>query len=433
MKSVMQTVLILSIAAFGASVPVEGQEDLRGQLPHSMHLPMDERPVITVGRQNADIIGNDNRALQAAVDYIASLGGGTVEIGAGTYVMNDSLHVRSGVTVRGQGERTILRKAAGVKTKLLADGDYGQEQITLADPTGFDIGDGVAVSDDSSGGFHTVVGTIIGRKGNIFAISKPLNADCMVHRNAWAATIFPVISVYHTEGVTIEDLTIDGNRDENPSLNGCRGAGIFLYRGFGTTIRNCVIRRYNGDGISFQQSNDVKVIGCISEENAVLGLHPGSGSQRPVIRDCRSARNGADGLFLCWRVQFGLFENNLLQDNERHGISIGHKDSDNVFQNNVIEGNLKHGVYFRNESEPMAGHRNRLEDNRIVNNGRDASGVGIFIDGETNETVLIDNVIGNTGGKQIQTIPIRIGEKAGPVVMEGNDLEGEVQDHRKSQ
>jgi len=253
----------------------------------------------------------------------------------------------------------------------------------------------------------------------------------MVHRDAWAATIYPVVSVYHTEGVTIENLTIDGNRDNNPSLNGCRGAGIFLYRAFGTTIRNCTIRRYNGDGISFQQSNDVKVIGCVCKENAVLGLHPGSGSQRPVIRDCRSERNGGDGLFLCWRVQYGLFENNVLRNNERHGISIGHKDSDNLFRNNDVDGNLKHGVYFRNESEHMAGHRNRFENNRIVNNGREADGVGIFIDGETDGTIFVNNTIGNTDGKEIQKVPIRIGEKAGRVILEGNEIEGDVQDTRR--
>ena len=32
---------------------------------------------ITVGLENADIVGSDNRALQAAVDYVGNLGGGT--------------------------------------------------------------------------------------------------------------------------------------------------------------------------------------------------------------------------------------------------------------------------------------------------------------------------------------------------------------------
>ena len=47
-------------------------------------------------------------------------------------------------------------------------------------------------------------------------------------------------------------------------------------------IRNCFVRDYNGDGISFQQSNDVEVDGCVVDRCAGFGLHPGSGSQRPV-------------------------------------------------------------------------------------------------------------------------------------------------------
>lgn len=63
------------------------------QLPRAMHSEMSERPTIAVGRSGADIVGADNRALQAAVDYVANLGGGTVEVGEGEYLMRDSLHL----------------------------------------------------------------------------------------------------------------------------------------------------------------------------------------------------------------------------------------------------------------------------------------------------------------------------------------------------
>ena len=42
----------------------------------------DERLTITVGPKEADIVGTSHKALQAAVNYVASLGGGTVTIGA---------------------------------------------------------------------------------------------------------------------------------------------------------------------------------------------------------------------------------------------------------------------------------------------------------------------------------------------------------------
>src|SRR6185503_1846782 len=150
------------------------------QLPRAMHSQMKERPTIRVGLSDADITGNDNRALQAAIDYIAGLGGGTVEIGPGEFIMRDSLHLRSFVTVRGTPEKTILRKAKGTVSPLGVDGDYGEEQITVTSTDGFKVGDGVAIWDKQSGGFHTTVARITGQSGNRFSISKPLNADCMV-------------------------------------------------------------------------------------------------------------------------------------------------------------------------------------------------------------------------------------------------------------
>ena len=44
-----------------------------------------QRLTITVGPEKADIVGTNQRALQAAVDYVARFGGGTVKILAGTY------------------------------------------------------------------------------------------------------------------------------------------------------------------------------------------------------------------------------------------------------------------------------------------------------------------------------------------------------------
>ena len=98
---------------------------------------------VTVGVRDADIIGCDNRALQAAVDYVANLGGGLVQIGPGEYRMRDSLHLRSRVTVRGAGPETVLKKDRESHAALAADGDFGEAAITVADATGFEIGRGV--------------------------------------------------------------------------------------------------------------------------------------------------------------------------------------------------------------------------------------------------------------------------------------------------
>jgi parallel beta-helix repeat protein len=396
-----------------------------GQVPRAMHIPMEERILVRVGVSEGDMVGRDNRVLQGAVDYVASLGGGVVEVGAGEYLMRDSLHLRPNVTVRGVAGRSVLRKAHSVAAPLVLDGDYGEEQFTVAEDSGFKVGDGVAIWDRNSGGFHTTVGRITGRSGNAFAISMPLNADCMVQNGAQAATVFPVVSGYFADGARVERLTIEGDRTHNVPLNGCRGAGIFFFRSHGAVVADCVIRNYNGDGISFQQSNDVTVQDCVSEQNAGLGLHPGSGSQRPVVRSCIARGNGEDGLFLCWRVKNGVFEENTLEDNGRFGISIGHKDTDNLLRKNRVLNNGQDGIFFRDESAGMAGHRNRVEENVIENNGAKGPAAGIRVRGETRDLVLKDNVIRDTRpqAERKQLTGIRLEEKVGPVELQNNKVE----------
>ena len=77
---------------------------------------------VTVGVRDADIIGSDNRALQAAVDYVGNLGGGLVEIGPGEYLMRDSLHVPQSRHGAGLGRKD--RAQEGPRASLTAGGRW---------------------------------------------------------------------------------------------------------------------------------------------------------------------------------------------------------------------------------------------------------------------------------------------------------------------
>ena len=273
-----------------------------------------------------------------------------------------------------------------------------------------------------------VCATILNSRSNYFTLSRHMNADILMGDGGFAATVFPVISGYNLEDARVEHLSVDGNRAENPTkVDGCRTAGIFLYRGDHCVISNCFVRDYNGDGISFQQSNDVELEGCVAERCAGFGLHPGSGSQRPSVRNCRATANGDDGFFFCWRVCGGVAEGNWLEDNGGHGMSIGHKDSDNFIRRNTIIGNKQGGVYWRAETEPMAAHCVTFESNTV----RDNEGWGLFVDGVTHGTVIRSNIVEDTGSGR-QKIGIRIGKKAGAVQLQSNTVKAatELQDER---
>jgi hypothetical protein len=76
----------------------------------------------------------------------------------------------------------------------------------------------------------------------------------------------------------------------------------------------------------------------------------------------------------------------------------------------------------------MAGHRNRLENNLIEDNGRNQEVAGIRIRGETRDVVLKNNQIRDTrpAESQRQTTGIRLEQRVGCVNLEGNTIEGKI-------
>src|SRR5262249_17658015 len=336
----------------------------------------EERPVLRVGIDDGDIRGNDNRTIQSAIDYVANLGGGTVHVGPGRYTLRNAVTLRDHVRLVGTAGKTVLAPVDGVKTTLAADGDANQRAITLKDPSGFRVGDRVLVGDDHyNSGFDLTSVVLTAKVGPAtFRLAEPLRADYMVHLHARVELTFPAVGGWNISDAAVEGITVEGNRGRTACAksDGCRNAGIFLFECSDVAIRRCTVRDYHCDGISFQVSRGVTVEDCVAENNSGLGLHPGSGSQKPVVRGCRSEGNGGDGLFVCWRVQHGRFEDNELRGNGGVGISIGHKDSDNLFRSNRVTANQGVGLLFRNEAEAMGAHRNVFEKNVFLDNGMSA-------------------------------------------------------------
>jgi nitrous oxidase accessory protein NosD len=187
-------------------------------------------------------------------------------------------------------------------------------------------------------------------------------------------------------------------------------------------MRNVIARNYNGDGISWQVCHDVVVEDCNSHDHTGLGLHPGSGSQRSIIR--RNHMSGNDqGLFFCWGVKWALAEKNTIESNRRYGISIGHHDTDNVVRDNDVRGSGEVGILFRNErTAAFQGNRNRIENNRIEEVTRN-DGVGIDVQGQTQAVAIIGNQIRETREPK-QRVGIRIGADAGEITLEANRIDG---------
>lgn len=342
---------------------------------------------VTVGYENADFTGNSNIALQAAVDYVAGLGGGIVNILDGIYLMQDSLHLRSYVQVRGQKDRTILKKAPSVSSPVDGYMGYGHYDVSVKEPEKFKPGMGVYIHDDRGGGFYTTVATINRIDSNILRITGMLNSDINIKNNAVVDSVFPVISGYHLTGTSIEDLVIDGNKAENVHINGCRGGGVFLYQAHDVNIKNVKVHDFNGEGISFQQCRNTIVEDCECLDNEGNGLHPGSGSIGTVMRNVVCKGNGLDGLYYCLRVSFSLCEGCAFVDNMRNGISIGHRDEEAIIRSNKIGNNDKYGIYVRSDVLNRSGHRTIIEKNTFLENKLGE----IFIDSFVKDFYVLNN------------------------------------------
>ena len=391
----------------------------------SLHEPdWKQRLTITVGQKKADLVGTGDKVIQAAVDYMARMGGGTVRILPGTYRMRNAVYLRSGVHILGSGADSILKKEPSTTTKLAENSDWYDQEITMVDAKGFEVGDGICLKtrNPHNQGTDTIKRTLIARSGNRFKLDRAPRKNFWLAGEPTVSTLFPILSGEEIENVRIENIVLDGNRKNNANLNGNYAGCIFLQDCNRITMRGVETRFYNGDGMSWQICHDVVVENCYSHDNADLGLHPGSGSQRPLMRNNRIQRNKI-GIFFCWGVKYGLAEKNQIDGSGNYGISIGHNDTDNLIRHNVVKNSGQVGVLFRTvRIKEFSPHRNRLENNTIINSGA-GSGVGVDLQGQVENVSIRGNKIQETR-QPMQRIGVRIGPETKDIRLADNHIEG---------
>ncbi|WP_406693915.1 right-handed parallel beta-helix repeat-containing protein [Singulisphaera sp. Ch08] len=396
----------------------------------------EERLTVTVGPdgKDADLVGRDDKVIQSALGYVARLGGGTVRLLPGTYTLRGPVVLPSRVRLIGAGLETILTKIPSRTVALAEDSDWYDREITLEDARGFRVGDGVVLraKNGSNGGEIVLKRTLVARSGNRFRLDAGLRENLWLSGKPTCSALFPLLTSERTSDVVIEDLALDGDKANNENFNGNYAGCIFLQDCNKFTFRGVTARNYNGDGISFQISHDVVVERCHSHDNVDLGVHPGSGSQRPLIRANRLERNSI-GLFWCWGVKYGLAEKNQIAGNRDYGVSIGHNDTDNLIRDNDIQESGKVGILFRDESrgKDFWPNRNRVEANRVTNNGPE-DGVAIDVRGKTKDLKIVRNLVRETRGAMSRT-GLRIGAEAGAIELAENRIEGfskEIDDRR---
>ena len=264
--------------------------------------------------------------------------------------------------------------------------------------------------------------TLVARSGNRFKLDRALRKNVWLMGQPTVETLFPLFSGENIGDITIENITLDGNKSNNGNLDGNYAGCIWLQDCNRITMRKVIARNYNGDGISWQICHDVLAEECDSHDHTGLGLHPGSGSQRSIIRGNRMSGND-QGLFFCWGVKWALAEKNHIENSKRYGISIGHHDTDNVVRDNDVRASGEVGILFRKErTAAFQGNRNQIENNRIVGIVKD-QGVGIDVQGQTRSIAIVGNQLRETKDAR-QRVGIRIGAETEEIKLSGNRIEG---------
>lgn len=381
--------------------------------------------VLTVGQNEGDLQGKDDKIIQAGIEYLNRIGGGTLHILPGVYNLRNAIYLHTNITLRGSGERTVLRKSDSVVTKLLRDSDWFEYGVQVGDVKGFVPGGGIMLRSKKGAGdwqYDVLRATVTAIEGDVLYLDGLTKENFWIEKDATAGTVFPILTAENVNNVVVQDIVLDGNRDKNEHINGNFSGGVFIQYCNKWSFKNVISRNYNGDGFSFQVCDDIQFESCQAINNADFGFHPGSGSQRPVFRSCKS-RGNSQGIFFCWSVSDGLAENCILSGNRRYGISIGHRDTDNVIRGCKIESNGEVGILFRKEAnEFRCGSRNLIENCMIRDNGTKRTGFGIDIQGKTEDITVRNTKFENTAGKNQKT-GIRIGQMAGRIIMQGNAFE----------
>lgn len=380
---------------------------------------------IRVGGAAADIPGFTSGAIQLAADALAACGGGTIELSGGVFAVDGPVRLGSNMHLKGAGRATVLKKAPGFSSGFLQDVDYGVFSATVERAERFTPGTGILIRDSAGdAGWAVSTSKVTGVEGNTIHFDRRTLLDYTRENGGTVSNACSLIEAIKAENVRISNLAIDGSKDTNLRMDGCRGGAIYLHKASSCSIEDVLVSDFNGDGISWQITEDISVLRCEVCGCTGFGMHPGTGSARTLMEGCSMHGNGSDGLFVCWRVQHGVFRNNSFCDNGGSGICIGHKDTDNLFEGNRICRNNRSGVHTRNEAEGNRADRNVYRGNTVEDNGGDGNGCGFLFDSAVEGNVIEGNTIQDTGaGRQKAGIACRKGAGDG-VSAKNNKMSG---------
>ena len=271
----------------------------------------------------------------------------------GTYLVCRSLTLKSGMEV--YGSEATITKGKAVTTTLVADAPKGQFYIDLTDASGFDLGDQFVIADEQGVNWCTH-GVVNRKEGNRVYFSSIISDrqsgfwGCVKTHPAGSvvSTTFALLrswtARFECDGVSVHDLTLDGNRDNSEPVmwtNSCLLLDAYATGGFtdstgieyrnvqrNLSARNLTIRNSPGDGVCDMGEGGLTLTGCAIENSAMHGVSMGCGFRRAMISGNVMTGNGllGTGVCFCQEVNDVVMDNNEVTSFE-HGCGTFGSDA----------------------------------------------------------------------------------------------------------
>lgn len=343
-----------------------------------------------------DGVADDTAAIQAAIAYVASLGGGIVQVPSGTYGINAAgnytgIQLKTGVYLSMYGAKLKAISSNQPSYRLInieqvsncgvfggeiqgdratntATGEWGHCLHIILDCTNITIKD-VRVSDGFGDGIY------IGRQCSDVHV---LNCTVTNNRrnNISVVTASNVVidgcDISNANGTLPEcGIDIEPNTNDLPSSN--------------VVITNCNIFGNNKDGIGYSAPPPTPLI----ESSVISNCHIYNNGRHGIlasyikvleVTNCVIRNNGGDGISDSAALATLLnFNGNAIYDNTGSGL-FGFS-SNTIITNNQIKGSGQWGVHWQN------GNHVTISGNLISDSGQD----GIYY-----ERAYNSSIVGNT-------------------------------------
>jgi hypothetical protein len=336
-------------------------------------------------------------AIQRSIDSLGDEGGRIV-LPEMELILDRGLELRSNVELVGQGRDTLLRKAPGRVYALSGYHNYGMRDVPLEHTEGLKLGMTVAIRDNSHGGFFETLARITWIDGNWVGLDCGLHSDYHADQEPVLVTAFPLVYGLHVQDVALRDLTLDGNREQQPAgIGACRGAAVYFISSRSITVSDVQERGFAGEGLGFQMCRDVQIRRCRFAQNAGNGYHPGAGSTAALFDHCVAEGNDAAGFYFCVRANHITVRDSTFRANRVCGISVGTRDCHNRIADCQMVDNGGPGLLIRNTSRPVEVHSCHISGCRISGNARDSGHAQVDVLGDAHDLLLTGNKIGGSG------------------------------------